>query len=127
MEFKDNPDLVGLNRDIKEMFTETVSLSAGVEFMLPFLKQVKVRTGYSYRPSPYLEDKGVSSRAVKLLTFGFSVLLQKTLLIDFAYINGKWSTIHTQYSYVLNNNYYRLITNEENIIRNFILTLRYRF
>jgi len=123
----DNPDLVGLNRDIKEMFTETVSLSAGVEFMLPFLKQVKVRTGYSYRPSPYLEDKGVSSRAVKLLTFGFSVLLQKTLLIDFAYINGKWSTIHTQYSYVLNNNYYRLITNEENIIRNFILTLRYRF
>ncbi len=127
MEFKNNPDLVSLNRDIKEMFTETVSLGAGVELMLPFLPQVKVRTGYSYRPSPYLEDRGISSRAMKLLTFGFSVLLQKTLLIDFAYINGKWNTIHTQYSYTLDNNYYRLITNEENITKNFVLTLRYRF
>ena len=40
------------------MFTESVRFSAGGEFMLPFFKQVKVRTGYSYRPSPYLEDKG---------------------------------------------------------------------
>jgi long-subunit fatty acid transport protein len=127
MEFKNNPDLVQLNRDIKRIFTETVNLSAGVEVTLPFLQQIKVRTGYSYRPSPYAEDKGISSRATKLLTFGFTVLLQKTLLIDFAYINGKWNTIHTQYSYIHNNNFYALITDEENTIRNFVLTLRYRF
>ena len=127
MEFKNNPDLVQLNREIKQTFTETISLSGGVEVMLPFLQQVKIRTGYSYRPSPYAEDRGVSSRATKLFTFGFSVLLQKTLLIDFAYINGKWSTIHTQYSYTYNNNFYSLITNEENKLRNLVLTLRYRF
>lgn len=127
MEFKNNPDLIQLNRDIKEIFTETVSLSGGVEVMIPFLQQVKVRVGYSYRPSPYAEDKGISSRATKLLTSGFTVLLQKTLLIDFAYISGKWSTIHTQYSYKLGSDYYSLITNEDNKAKNFILTLRYRF
>lgn len=127
MEFKNNPDLIQLNRDIKETFTETVTLSGGVEIVLPFLPQVKVRVGYSYRPSPYAEDKGIASRATRFLTSGFSVLLQKTLLIDFAYIIGKWSTIHTQYSYTLGNNYYSLITNEETKTKNFILTLRYRF
>ncbi len=127
MEFKDNPDLVRLNRDIKQIFTETVGLSGGVEFTLPFLHQVKLRAGYSYRPSPYAEDKGISSRATRLLTFGLSLLLQRTLLVDFAYVNGEWETLHTQYSYVYNNNYYSLVTDEENKVRNFVLTLRYRF
>ncbi|MEN3038919.1 MAG: hypothetical protein ABDI07_07190 [Candidatus Kryptonium sp.] len=127
MEFKNNPDLIQLNRDIKETFKETVSLSGGVEVMMPFLEQMKIRVGYSYRPSPYAEDVGISSRAMRLLTFGFSVLLQKTLLIDFSYIAGKWSTIRTQYDYTLGNNYYSLITDEENTVRNFVLTFRYRF
>lgn len=127
MEFKNNPDLIRLNRDIKQIFTETVNLSGGVEFMLPFLQRVRIRTGYSYRPSPYAEDRGISSRATRLLTFGLSVLLQRTLLVDFAYVNGKWNTIHTQYSYILDNSYYSLITDESNKVRNFILTLRYRF
>ncbi len=127
MEFRNNSDLVQLNREIKQIFTETVSLNGGVEFTIPFLQEVKVRAGYSYRPSPYVEDKGISSRATRSLTFGFSVLLQKTLLIDFAYINGKWGTIHTQYSYEYGGNFYSLVTDEENKVRNFVLTLRYRF
>lgn len=127
MEFKNNPDLIRLNRDIKQIFTETVNLSGGVEFMLPFLQQVRIRTGYSYRPSPYAEDRGISSRATRLLTFGLSVLLQRTLLVDFAYVNGKWNTIRTQYSYIFDNSYYSLVTDEKNKVRNFILTLRYRF
>jgi long-subunit fatty acid transport protein len=127
MEFKNNPDLVQLNREIKQIFTETFTLSGGVEVTLPFFEQVKLRTGYSYRPSPYLEDKGITSRSVRSLSFGLSVLLQKTLLIDFAYVTGKWSTVHTQYSYNLGNSYYSLITDEENSARNFVLTLRYRF
>jgi len=127
MEFRDNPDLAQLNRDIKQIFTETINFSGGVEFIVPFLPEVKLRAGYNYRPSPYAEDRGVSSRATRLLTFGLGVVLQKTLLIDFAYINGKWSTVHTQYSYEHGGIPYNLVTDEENRVKNFVLTLRYRF
>ena len=127
MEFRKNIQLQELNTEIKQLFTSTLNYRFGAEITLPFFTRFKLRFGYSYKPSPYKQDRNISSRATKFLTFGVGFKIDKFLDIDAAIVQGKWSTTHSQYSYILKNKLYQLITEESISITNLIVSFAYRF
>jgi hypothetical protein len=50
----DTPERSLRNKEIKELFTQTFNLKAGVEFRLP-LTGISARVGAQYQPSPYVD------------------------------------------------------------------------
>lgn len=118
LEFKNaNPEVLALNKDIKQLFRATTNLRAGAEYDIQDIG-VRVRGGFMYKPSPYKGDP--SEYDQKYFTGGLGVMLGETSMLDLAYAHGWWKTFRTNYDQTS-------LVNESITTNNLILTFSYRF
>ena len=119
LEFDDaNPDLLALNKDIKEIFRSTLNWRAGMEY--EFVQHgVRLRGGFIYNTSPYEMDQ-TSDYDQKYVTAGLGFLLSGSTMLDVAYARGWWKTDRVNYD-----NTSRV--DEDVTTNNFLLTFSYRF
>ena len=97
MEFQNaNKDLLAKNKDIKELFRETVNLRGGAEYDIKDLG-LRVRGGFRYNTSPYKDDAGKPEFNQKYVTAGFGVLLGESTMLDVGYAHGWWKTFRVNY------------------------------
>ncbi len=118
LKFEDaNPDLIALNKDIKEIFRPTANLRAGLEYDIRDLG-VRVRGGFIYNTSPFEGDP--SSFDQKYVTGGLGFQLSEFTMLDLGYARGWWKSFRS--------NYDRTSQVDEDIAtNNLILTFSYRF
>lgn len=90
----DNPDLLSENRYMKKTFRETVNLRGGVEVTLWDLGVV-LRGGYSWVPSPYLNDP--SSYDQRTVTGGVGIRLDSNAMLNIGGAFGTWSSFRDNY------------------------------
>jgi len=82
------------NKEIEDLFTTVVNLSAGAEFDIP-QSPFKLRVGGMYRPSPYSGDPSEFDK--KYLTAGGGFDLGETISINLAYAYGWWKDYTENY------------------------------
>ena len=90
-----NPDVIALNKDIKDLFRATSTLRAGAEYDVREYG-VRVRGGFIYNPSPFQGDP--SSFDQKYVTAGLGVMLSENTMIDLVYARGWWKTFRYNYA-----------------------------
>jgi long-subunit fatty acid transport protein len=113
-----NPDLIALNKDIKDIFRSTLNWRLGAEYDFP-QAGFRLRGGFIYNRSPYEEDQS-SSYDQKYATAGLGILLGQSTMLDVAYARGWWDTFRA--------NYDRSSTVDESITtNNVILTFTFRY
>lgn len=96
MEFRNaNPDVLALNRTIKDIFRSTINLRGGAEYDIR-TAGVRIRGGFIYNPSPFIGDP--SDFDQKYVTAGLGFLLSNDTMIDLSYARGWWKTFRTVYS-----------------------------
>jgi long-subunit fatty acid transport protein len=95
LEFQNaNSDIIALNRDIKNIFRETLNIRAGVEYA--FREHgLRIRGGFAYKPSPYLDDPSEFNQ--KYITGGLGIPLGSSTMVDIAYAHGWWDTFRSSY------------------------------
>jgi long-subunit fatty acid transport protein len=82
------PDVLDLNRDIRQIYRPVVNLRGGAELSLG--NGPRVRAGFAYRPSPYEGDP--SEYDEKMITGGIGIPLGDTVMLDVAYAHGWYDT-----------------------------------
>ena len=118
LEFKNaNPEVLALNKDIREIFRATANLRGGAEYDIKDIG-VRVRGGFIYNPSPYKGDPSTFDQ--KYVTGGLGVLLGETSMVDLAYARGWWKTFRSNYDQTSR-------VDEDIATNNFILTFSFRF
>jgi long-subunit fatty acid transport protein len=118
LEFKNaNPDLLALNRDIKEIFRATTNLRAGLEYDVKDYG-VRLRGGFIFNPSPFEGDP--SSFDQKYVTVGLGILMGETSMLDLAFARGWWETYRVNYDQTSR-------VDEKITTNNFMLTFSTRF
>lgn len=96
LEFRNaNPDVIALNKEIKDIFRATLNLRAGAEYDFKQIG-VRVRGGFIYNPSPYQGDP--SSFDQKYYTAGLGFLLSQDTMLDLAFAHGRWKTFRYNYT-----------------------------
>ncbi len=96
LEFRNaNPDVIALNKDIKDLFRATANLRGGVEYDLKEIG-VRLRGGFIYNTSPFKSDP--ASFDQKYVTAGLGLLLSEDTMLDLAYAHGWWKTFRYNYS-----------------------------
>lgn len=95
LEFADaNPDLIALNKDIKQLFRPTANLRAGLEYDVRALG-LRLRGGFIYNTSPFEGDPSEFDQ--KYVTAGLGLLLSEANMLDVAYARGWWKSFRTNY------------------------------
>lgn len=89
-------DLQDLNNRTPTDLRMVLSWSLGGEYTIP-IWGVAVRAGYGIEPSPYSFDL-TSDFDVKTFSAGVSVLLSKSIALEAAYRNARYTTDHVVYS-----------------------------
>ncbi|HXG00891.1 MAG TPA: outer membrane protein transport protein [Bacteroidota bacterium] len=118
LEFRNaNPDVIALNKDIKDLFRATANLRAGAEYDVKDLG-IRIRGGFIYNPSPFQGDP--SSFDQKYITAGAGILLSENTTLDLTYARGWWKTF--RYNYAGSPQLQEDIT-----ANNFALTFSYRY
>jgi long-subunit fatty acid transport protein len=84
---EDYNDLMSENQYFSEQFRPVLSYAAGAEFRIPGTG-LKLRGGYRYVPSPFLDDDERLKRKYYSAGVGFDIDDQAT--INFGYTIGKW-------------------------------------
>ncbi len=113
-----NPDLLALNKDIKDIFRSTVNWRLGAEYDVR-QAGIRLRGGFIYNTSPYQEDNS-SAFDHKYITAGVGVMLGESSMLDLAYARGSWDSFRV--------NYDRTSTVQESITtHNVILTFSVRY
>jgi long-subunit fatty acid transport protein len=112
-------DVMAYNTDIKSYLRPVTGLRIGGEYTIPNIN-VRLRGGYGYRPSPYEQDKDISDRQQKYWSVGVGFLVSETLMVDGAFVRGKFSTDRINYDSTSR-------TDENVTTDNFLFTLSYRF
>jgi hypothetical protein len=100
----DAPDRSLRNKEIKELFTQTFNLKAGVEFRLPFTG-LSARVGAQYLPSPYVNaPKNIQGEYAERSSFdkiylsgGIGLRSGDNLSVDLGYTYGFWDDITDNY------------------------------
>jgi hypothetical protein len=100
----DTPDRSLKNKEIKEIFTQTFNLKAGVEFRLPWTG-ISARAGAQYQPSPYVaapqniqgEYTERSSYDKIYLSAGIGLRSGDNLSVDLGATYGFWDDITDNY------------------------------
>ncbi len=119
LEFDDaNPDVIALNKDIKEIFRATANLRVGLEYDIRKYG-VRVRGGFIYNTSPYEQDRS-SAFDQKYVTGGLGILLSGSTMLDIAYARGWWQTDRVNYDGASR-------VDEKITTNNFLATVSYRF
>lgn len=96
LEFRNaNPDVIALNKEIKDLFRATSTLRAGAEYDVKEFG-IHVRGGFIYNPSPFQGDP--SSFDQKYITGGLGVLLSENTMLDLTYARGWWKTFRYNYA-----------------------------
>jgi len=90
-----NPDVLALNKRIKDLFRATANLRGGAEYDLTSIG-VRLRGGFIYNTSPFRGDP--SSFDQKFVTAGIGVLLSEDTMLDLSYARGWWKTFRYNYS-----------------------------
>jgi long-subunit fatty acid transport protein len=118
LEFRNaNPDVIALNKDIKDLFRATANLRGGAEYDVKDLG-VRLRGGFIYNTSPFRNDP--SSFDQKYITAGLGILLSEDTMLDLTYARGWWKTFRYNYS-----GSPQLL--EDVTTNNFALTFSYRY
>lgn len=118
LEFKNaNPDVIALNKDIKDIFRATVNFRGGGEYDI---KQagVRLRGGFIYNTSSFNDDP--SSFDQKYYTAGLGFQMSEDTMLDLAFAHGWWKTFRYNYSG-------SPMVEEDVATNNFNLTFSYRF
>jgi hypothetical protein len=121
MEFSDGLDnqfMQGLNTDIEKSFRTVVNFNVGAEYTIPMIG-LRLRGGFIYNPSPYLDDPSKYDR--KYFTGGLGLLLNESVTIDAAYVHGWWETYGDNYGTDESRTY------QEISLNNILFTMSYRF
>jgi long-subunit fatty acid transport protein len=119
LEFDDaNPDVIALNKDIKEIFRATADWRVGLEYDIRKYG-VRVRGGFMYNTSPYEQDQS-SEFDRKYVTGGLGILLSGSTMLDVAYARGWWTTDRVNYDGTSR-------VDEKITTNNFLATFSYRF
>ena len=92
------------NKEIKELFTQTFNLKAGVEFRLPFTG-LSARVGAQYQPSPFVAaPKNIQGKYAERSSFdkiylsaGIGIRSGDNLAVDLGYTYGFWDNITDNY------------------------------
>ncbi len=90
----DKDELFEKNNVIEELFESTINWNLGAEFTLPY-PAFKIRGGFIYKPSPYIDDDPEFDK--KYITAGVGFPIAKKLLFDFAYVHGWWNNYGDNY------------------------------
>lgn len=106
--FEDNV-LFSKNEDIKEVFQSTFNWNLGAEVTLPY-PSLKLRGGFIYNPSPYVDDAAEFDK--KYLTAGLGFPIAKKLLFDFAYVHGWWKNYGDNYDVDVSRTYQDISLNK---------------
>ena len=121
IQWTDNSDLENENNLLKQEFRSTLNYAVGGEFEIP-KTELRVRAGYSFKPSAYVGDP--SSFGQTTITAGAGVLLQDNVMVDVAAMFGSFKTYHNNYGDAALN----LSRTDESIsTTNIDLTISYRF
>lgn len=112
-----NPDVLALNKTIKDLFRATANLRGGAEYDLKSIG-VRLRGGFIYNTSPFRGDP--SSFDQKFVTAGIGVLLSEDTMLDLTYARGWWKTF--RYNYTGSPQLF-----EDVVTNNFALTFSYRY
>jgi long-subunit fatty acid transport protein len=95
LEFKNaNADILDLNRKIKNIFRETLNFRGGIEYTVRE-HGLRVRGGFSYKPSPYRDDPSEFDQ--KYITGGLGIPLGGSTMVDIAYVHGWWQTFRDNF------------------------------
>lgn len=97
MEFKSGlpADIISENNKvIKDIFQTSYNLNFGAEFWIPVF-EIKARTGFMYKASPYKGDPKEFDK--KYLTFGLGLFNRGGISIDAAYAHGAWEEYTDNY------------------------------
>ncbi len=106
--FEDD-DLFSKNEDIKEVFESTFNWNLGAEITLPY-PALKLRGGFIYNPSPYINDAPEFDK--KYFTAGLGFPIAKKLLFDFAYVHGWWKNYGDNYDVDVSRTYQDISLNK---------------
>lgn len=127
LEFKNaTPEVLALNRDIKDIFRATLNLRGGLEYDLKDYG-LRLRGGFIFNPSPYNGDP--SSFDQKYVTAGLGILLGETSMLDLAFARGWWQTFRVNYGSTASDPGYGSTSrvDEKITTNNFMLTFSTRF
>lgn len=94
LQWTDNADLQSENISLDQQFRSTLNYAVGGEFEIP-KTELRVRAGYSFKPSPYVGDP--SSYGQTTYTAGAGLLLQDDIMVDVAAMFGSFKTFHNNY------------------------------
>lgn len=118
LEFKNaNPDVIALNKDIKDIFRATVNFRGGGEYDIKQLG-VRLRGGFIYNTSAFKNDP--TSFDQKYYTAGLGFQMSEGTMLDLTFARGWWKTFRSNYSG-------SPIVEEDVKTNNFNLTFSYRF
>jgi long-chain fatty acid transport protein len=70
------------NQQIKDQYKSTTRISFGGEYLFP-MYGVRLRTGYSFEPSNFATSGSEADRGA--LSFGFGVLIDRSVMVDLTY------------------------------------------
>lgn len=119
LEFSDGFDestLNDLNNEIEEVFEGVLNWNFGAEVILPY-PSMKIRGGFAYLPSPYVDDPAEFDR--KYITAGIGFPLTKNFIIDLAYVKGWWQNFTDNYGVDVSRTYQDIDYNK------FIMSISY--
>ena len=94
IQWTDNASLQDENIALKQQFRSTLNYALGGEFEVP-RTGLRLRAGYSFKPSPYAGDP--STFGLTTITAGAGILIQDDVMIDAAAMFGSFKTFHNNY------------------------------
>jgi len=109
------PEVMALNRDMRELFRPALNLRLGGEVNLWALH---LRAGGMYNMSPYADDPVEYDQ--KYLTAGVGLELGESMMLDAAYAHGWWDTYRI-------NDLEQSRTDESIVTNNVMVSLLFRF
>lgn len=118
IEWSEDAELQKENISLQSNFKSVTNYRVGAEFDVPST-DIRVRAGYSMKPSPYKNDP--SSFDQQIISGGAGILLQRNVSIDAGISFGKYKTSVYQYSDVSSRVDESISTTQA------VVTLSYRF
>jgi hypothetical protein len=96
LRFSDSPvDLSSLNNDARKNLRGVLAWQVGAEYVVP-IAGLALRAGYGIEPSSYKNDP--SAYDAKTLSFGASILMSKSFVLEAAYRHISYTTDHLLYN-----------------------------
>ncbi|MEO6940243.1 MAG: hypothetical protein ABI444_08920 [Candidatus Kapaibacterium sp.] len=116
-------DLSDLNLAARKELTSVLSWQLGAEYLFKVIG-VSVRAGYGMEPSPYKNDPTEFNK--KMLSFGASMVVSKSVIIEGAFKQIKFRTQHTLYP-IQSDQPAAVISPDDIVQSQIVVSLGYRF